>query len=101
MAESNRKSSVSGASTPQGIGEYWDSHSLEEAQGVREVEFEIRALRRHRVTVDPDLYEQVESAARVRGVSPETLVNRWLTEKLLATVGAVASAKKRRSPARR
>jgi hypothetical protein len=25
----------------------------------------------------------------------------WLTEKLLATVGAVASAKKRRAPARR
>jgi hypothetical protein len=62
---------------------------------------EVHARRRHRVTLDPDLYEQVESEARVRGVSPETLANRWLTEKLLAAVGGEAPAKGRRTPVRR
>jgi hypothetical protein len=84
MGGSDRKSSVSGARSPQEIGEFWDSHSLDDSPVVRAVEFEIHARRRHRVTIDPDLYERVETAARVRGVSPETLANRWLTEKLLA-----------------
>lgn len=83
MAGSNRTSSISGARTPEAIGEFWDTHSLDDSPVVREVEFAINARRGHRITLDPDLYEQVESAARVRGVSPETLTNRWLTERLL------------------
>jgi len=86
MAGSDRKSAVSGEATPQKIGEYWDSHSLEESPMVREVKFDVPARRRHRVTLDPDLYDQVESEARIRGVSAETLANRWLTEKV-ATAG--------------
>lgn len=82
MAGSDRKSSVSHATTPQAIGEFWDSHSLDDSPTLREVDFEVYARRRHRVTLDPDLYEQVETEARVRGVSPETLANRWLTEKV-------------------
>lgn len=87
MAASDRKSSVSGGRSPQEIGEFWDSHSLDDSPSVREVEFEVHARRRHRVTLDPDLYEQVANEARIRGVSPETLANRWLTEKLLASLG--------------
>jgi len=84
MAENDRKSSVSGARTPEEIGAYWDSHSLDESPELREVEFEVHARRRHRVTLDPDLYEKVAAEARIRGVSPETLANRWLTERVLA-----------------
>jgi hypothetical protein len=87
MAGSDRKSTVSGASTPEAIGEFWDSHGLDGSPMVREVEFDVHARRRHRVTLDPDLYDQVETEARLRGVSPETLANRWLTEKVLTNVG--------------
>jgi hypothetical protein len=100
MAGSERKSSVSHATTPQAIGEFWDSHSLEDAPMVREVVFEVHARRRHRVTLDPDLYEQVESEARVRGVSPETLANRWLTEKVVRITRSPKVARQR-MPARR
>jgi hypothetical protein len=82
MTGGDRKSSISGARTPQEIGEYWDSHSLDDSPMVREVDFEVHARRRHRLTLDPDLYEQVESEARIRGVSTETLANRWLTERV-------------------
>ncbi len=84
MARSERRSSVSGARSPEEVGEFWDSHSLDDSPEVREVHVDVRAHRRRRVTLDPDLYEQVETQARLRGVSPETLVNRWLTERLLA-----------------
>ena len=100
MAGSDRKSSVSHATSPQAIGEFWDSHSLDDSPMVREVDFEVHARRRHRVTLDPDLYEQVETEARVRGVSPETLANRWLTER----VGRIArppKVRRHRMPARR
>jgi len=100
MVGSDRKSTVSHASTQDAIGEFWDSHSLEDSPIVREVDFEVHARRRHRVTLDPDLYEQVESEARVRGVSPETLANRWLTEKLLTNVGRPQVARPR-MPTRR
>lgn len=82
MAGSDRKSRVSHANTPQAVGEFWDSHSLDDSPMVREVDFEVRARRGHRLALDPDLYEQVETEARIRGVSPETLANRWLTERL-------------------
>jgi hypothetical protein len=88
MARNERKSSVSKACSPDKIGEFWDSHSLDDSPEVREVHFDVHARLRRRVTLDPDLYKQVEAEARLRGVSPETLVNRWLTEKLLANGGA-------------
>jgi hypothetical protein len=46
------------------------------------VDFEVRAKRRRRVTLDPDLYAQIEAQARTRGILPETLVNLWLAEQL-------------------
>jgi hypothetical protein len=79
----NRKTSVSKAETPEGVGEFWDSRSLGDSNSVREVQFEVRARRWRRVTLDPEWYEQVESEAKMRGVSPETLANRWLTEKVM------------------
>ena len=100
MTGSERKSSISGGSSPGEIGRYWDSHSLDDSPEVREVEFEVQALRRHRVTLDPDLYEQVEREARVRGVSPETLTNRWLTEKV-ARITRSPKPARHRMPARR
>ncbi len=44
--------------------------------------FEVRARRRRRITLDPDLYKQLEYQAHARGVLPETLANLWLGERL-------------------
>lgn len=75
--------SISKGRTYKEIGEYWDEHSLDEHwDETTEVEFEVLAKRRHRITVDPEIYEQLEAEARVRGVVPETLVNLWLAERL-------------------
>jgi hypothetical protein len=77
---------ISGASSLKEIAEFWDTHSLDDYwDQTRGAEFEVRARRRHRVTLDPDLYTQIEDRARVRGVLPETLVNLWLSEKLQET----------------
>jgi len=78
--------SISQAQTLEEIGEFWDTHSLDDHwDKTHEVEFEVRAKQRRRVTVEPQIYKELETEARVRGVVPETLVNLWLAEKLQAS----------------
>lgn len=80
-----RKTSISQATTPEEIGEFWDTHSLADYwDQTREVHFEVRAKRRHRVTVDPDVYARIELQSRQRGLQPETLINIWLSERAQA-----------------
>ena len=77
------RTSISRVSTLEEIGEFWDSHSLGDYdKETTEVTFDLHALRRRRITLDPDLYTRLETEARIRGLSSETLVNRWITEKL-------------------
>jgi hypothetical protein len=76
-------SSVSKSGSYKDIGEYWDMHSLDDHwDETEEVEFDVRAKPRRRVTLDPEIYEQLEAEARIRGVVAETLVNLWLAERL-------------------
>jgi hypothetical protein len=81
--EDTPMTSISKARTLEEIANYWDTHSLSDHwDQTHEVEFEIRAKRRHRITLDPDVYSRLEAQAHARGVLPETLVNLWLSERL-------------------
>lgn len=87
MNESKEKqvTSLSKAQTIEEIAEFWDTHSLADYwDQTREAEIEVRAERRRRITLDPDVYSRVEALARIRGVMPETLVNLWIAEKVAA-----------------
>jgi len=79
----SRQSSISKSRSLEEIAEFWDTHSLADYwDQTHEVEFEVRAKRRRRVTIDPEVYSQLERHARTRGILPETLVNLWLIERL-------------------
>jgi hypothetical protein len=78
-------SSISQARSAEEIGEFWDTHSLADYwDKTHEVEFEVTARRRRRITLDPELYTLIQSEAQARGITPETLVNLWLIERLQA-----------------
>jgi hypothetical protein len=84
---------ISKAHTLDEIADFWDTHSLADYwEQTEEVEFEVRARRRRRITLAPELYERVEMQARIRGVLPETLVNLWLAERLQVAVQAGEAA---------
>jgi len=84
--KSASKTSISRARSVRRISEFWDTHSLADYwDQTHEVEFEVRAQRRRRVTLDPEVFLKVEAQARKRGLLPETLVNLWLVERLQAT----------------
>ncbi|MFA4957571.1 MAG: CopG family antitoxin [Candidatus Methanoperedens sp.] len=82
---SKNKNSVSKAQSYKEIGEYWDKHDIAENwEETKPAEFEVDI--KSEVTyyaVDNNLSAKVQEFARRHGVSPDTLLNLWLQEKLL------------------
>jgi hypothetical protein len=75
--------SISKAQTVEEIADFWDSHSLADFwDQINEVEFEVRAKRRRRITLTPEVYQKIAAQARAQGILSETLVNLWLAERL-------------------
>lgn len=81
---SRSRSSISKARSYKEIGEFWDTHDLTEYwEQTHPVEFELDI--QSEVTyypLDVTLSARVLSIAKKRGVSPETLLNLWVQEKL-------------------
>lgn len=81
--KNTEQTSISHANSPEEIAQFWDTHSLDDHWNeTHEVEFEVRAQQRRRITLDPELYERIEAQARQKGILPETLVNIWLMERV-------------------
>jgi len=76
-----RVASISKARSYEEMAEFWDTHSLEDYRDqIEEVDLEVCVKRR--VAVDPEVYTEVAERARQRGLSPETVINLWLADKL-------------------
>jgi CopG antitoxin of type II toxin-antitoxin system len=67
--------------------EFWDSHDLTDYwDQTREASFEVDIQRRVFLTaLEPKLAKKLTECARKQGVSTETLINVWLTEKITET----------------
>lgn len=65
--------------------EFWDSHDLADYWDLtREVHFEVDIQRRSfLIALEPELAKKLTACAHAQGVSIETLINVWLTEKLV------------------
>jgi len=79
-----RKSSVSNARTYAQMGEFWDEHDLSDFWGKTkaaraDVELESEESL---YAIEKGLSETIRREAKERGVSPHTLVNLWLQEKI-------------------
>ena len=84
MSENNKRvTGISKAESIEEIADFWDSHSVADYwDETSEVEIEVRAKQRRRVTLAPEVYEKLAEQARIRGILPETLVNLWLSERM-------------------
>ena len=78
------KSSLSEANSYQEMGSYWDEHDLGDVWDRTEpAEFHVDLKSvRHYYPVDRTLSDKVTQIAREQGISPETLVNLWIQEKI-------------------
>jgi len=70
--------------TPQAAGEFWDTHSLADYwDETEEAHFEVELRQRvYLIAVEKELAESVAKRAKAQGLSSETLINLWLSEKL-------------------
>jgi CopG antitoxin of type II toxin-antitoxin system len=78
------KSSISKARSYQEIGDFWDTHDLSEYWNqTKAVEFEVD-IQSEAIyyPIEGKLSAQISRIAKRRGVSPETLLNLWLQEKI-------------------
>ncbi|HKZ84463.1 MAG TPA: CopG family antitoxin [Anaerolineae bacterium] len=87
MDETKVRDPISDFETLDEIAEFWDKHSTADYDDLTHpVQFEVklreRGQRHVSITLLPDLGETLEALAQARGVSVETLVNVWLTEKV-------------------
>jgi hypothetical protein len=79
-----RRSSISEARTYAEIGHFWDDHDLSEHWSrTRSVRIDVDLESEESLyRIEKGLSETIERAAKERGVSPHTLVNLWLQEKV-------------------
>ncbi len=80
----SRRSSVSKASTYTSMGDFWDSHDLSDfwdktrpAKATAELESEESYY-----GIEKGLSQTIRRVAKERGVSPHTLINLWVQEKI-------------------
>jgi len=88
MGKSKTRDPIPEFETLDDIAEFWDAHSTADYDDLtHEVQFEVRlgsrAQQPQTITLLPELSETLQALAHTRGVSVETLVNVWLTEKIL------------------
>jgi hypothetical protein len=79
-----RRSSVSQAATYAEIGAFWDEHDLSDYwDSTRPVRAQVQMESEESLyAVEKDLSDRIRREAKQRGVSPHTLVNLWLQEKV-------------------
>jgi CopG antitoxin of type II toxin-antitoxin system len=78
------KTSLSQAKSYQEAGEYWDNHDLGDSwDQTKAVEFsvDIKSSTTY-FPIESTLSEQLRKLAGKHGVSPETLINLWLQERV-------------------
>jgi len=78
------KSSISKASSYKAVGEYWGSHDLAKVWAkTKKVEFDVKIeTEATYYAIEKSLSEKVQSVAKKKGVSSDTLVNLWIQQKL-------------------
>jgi len=89
MAEASKRHEIpADFGSIEEAAEFWDAHDLADfGDRSREVEAEISLRRRTYLTaLEPTLARRLLAEAEKQGVSTETLINVWLSERLSATI---------------
>ncbi len=92
MADKNAHAAIPQQfSNIEDAAEFWEKHDVADYEDQsREVHFDVDLQKRtYLAALEPELAQKVAACAHRRGVSTETLINVWLTEKLAtATSGS-------------
>jgi hypothetical protein len=84
MPKSKKKpAGAPAAMTIAEAGEYWDTHSLLDEKGVKEVYFDVDIQSvKYYYAVEKELVKKLSAIAKAKGISPQALLNRWIKERI-------------------
>ncbi len=79
-----RKGSISKTGTYTGIGDFWDEHDLSDYWSkTRSIRTDVEMESEESLyAIEKGLSQTICRAAKERGVSPHTLINLWIQEKI-------------------
>jgi hypothetical protein len=83
QSKKQRTSSISNATSYEEMGEYWDAHELPDDAREVEIKADIK-VRRHYVSVEPNLMIEIAKEAASKGISSQSLVNLLIQEHVSA-----------------
>ena len=85
MKKSNKTAKIpEDFDSPRTASDFWDNNSAADHwDGTKEVEFDVKIKKEARyVALEGELSKKVAKISKQRGISPETLVNLWIKEKI-------------------
>jgi len=82
MAKNNRKPAPPKAMSIQEASDFWDEHSLLEFDGTKEASVTFELKRKHYIGLDREVFKKLNAQARRQKVTPEALVESWITQKI-------------------
>jgi len=82
MARNNKKPAPPKTMTIREASDFWDEHSLLEFDGTKEVQVTFELKRKHYIGIDHEVFKKLNVQARRQKVTPEALVESWITEKI-------------------
>ena len=75
-----------GFDSPESASDFWDNNSVADHWDItKEVAFDVDIKKEPRyVALESGLSKQVAKISKQRGITPETLINLWIKEKISA-----------------
>lgn len=81
MAKNSKKPVLPKNMSIKEAPDFWDEHSLPEFEGTEEVRVTFKLKKKQYIGLDRDVFNKLNSQARRQKVSPEALLESWITEK--------------------
>ena len=81
MAKSSRKPVLPKNMGIKDASDFWDEHSLLEFEGTEEVKVAFKLKKKQYIGIDREVFNKLSSQAKRQKISPEALLESWITEK--------------------
>lgn len=82
MARNSKKPIFPKNMSIKDASDFWDEHSLFEFEGTEEVKVTFKLKKKQYIGLDRDVFKKLNSQARRQKVTPEALLETWITEKI-------------------
>ena len=82
MVKNRKKTDLPKNMTIEEASEFWDEHSLLEFDGTEEVDVKFNLKKKQYIGIDREMFKEVEAQARRKKMSPEALLESWISEKI-------------------